>query len=301
MNSDQVNWIAVDWGTTNLRCWAMSAQNDVLASARSDQGMGVIAAGEHDFESALLDLIGSWLKGHRTTPVYACGMVGAKQGWIEAPYDLAPCPPRTSLIQAPTRDKSIDVFIHSGICQSSPADVMRGEETQIAGLLAIDPGYEGLVCLPGTHSKWVTVTEGGIESFRTYITGELWSLLAEHSVLQHTTSSEGWCESAFLDAFQLSLNRPEEILAQCFGLRAEALLNGLGGVESRSRLSGLLLGVEIAGALNGLRSTRQITLIGSHTSASMYRSALETLNISMSHVEVEKVTLAGLAASRAVE
>ncbi|MDE0809982.1 MAG: 2-dehydro-3-deoxygalactonokinase [Alphaproteobacteria bacterium] len=154
MSSDHIQWIAIDWGTSNLRGWAMSDSGRILDQANSEQGMATVNATDEDFESALLDLIQPWLKAGGSIPVIACGMVGARQGWLEVPYDEAPCSPHTSLTKVPTRDPRIDVSIFAGVCQESPADVMRGEETQIAGLLSRSPDFGGLICLPGTHTKW---------------------------------------------------------------------------------------------------------------------------------------------------
>ena len=150
------DWIAIDWGTTNLRAWAMGA-GGVLAEASSDEGMGRLT--RDGFEPALLRLIGPWLSGP-AMPVLACGMVGSRQGWVEAPYRAVPCPPlaRGALVAVPTEDPRIAVQIAPGLKQAKPADVMRGEETQIAGALMLYPGFDGAICLPGTHSKWTQIS-----------------------------------------------------------------------------------------------------------------------------------------------
>lgn len=298
MNTDQIKWIAADWGTSNLRCWAMSETNEVLFRAESNQGMGPITSGDGDFEMALLDLITPWLRSGSSISVAACGMVGAKQGWIEAPYELAPCPPTTGRIKAPTRSTGIEVFIHAGVKQLDPADVMRGEETQIAGLLADTPDFEGLVCLPGTHTKWATVSKGNIQSFQTYMTGELFTLLAEQSVLRLTLAKEGWNESTFRESVTAAAQSPESLLSKCFSLRAEALLNNLNGVEARSRLSGYLIGQELSHALKEAESTKLITLIGSKDLVGIYRVAIEALGFNAEAVSSETAILAGLRKER---
>ena len=120
-----------------------------------------------EFEPALLRLIDPWL-GPGKTPVIACGMVGAKQGWAEAPYRPVPCKPGEATPITPTTlDKRIALHILPGISQDSPADVMRGEETQVAGLLYENPQFDGIACLPGTHTKWVHISAEEIVSFRT--------------------------------------------------------------------------------------------------------------------------------------
>jgi len=298
MNTDQIEWIAADWGTSNLRCWAMSETNEVLFRAESNQGMGPITSGHGDFELALLELIQPWLRSGKRISVAACGMVGAKQGWIEAPYSAAPCSPITERITAPTRSTEIEVFIHAGVKQLDPADVMRGEETQIAGLLVNSPDFEGLVCLPGTHTKWATVSDGHIQRFQTYLTGELFTLLAEQSVLRLTLAPEGWSEPAFLDALLSAVKSPESLLSVCFSLRADALLNELDGVEARSRLSGYLIGQEIANTMKGPAPDR-IALIGSDEIVEIYRVALDALGWKAEIFPSETTVLAGLAKGNA--
>ena len=166
----QPDWIAVDWGTSNLRVWAMGPDG-VLAQAQSDDGMGRLA--RDGFEPALLALIAPWL-GAGVTPVMACGMVGSRQGWCEAPYRAVPCTPMDArmAMRVLVRDPRISVRIAPGLKQASPADVMRGEETQIAGALALG-AQDGVICLPGTHSKWAQVSAQEVVSFQTYMTGEI--------------------------------------------------------------------------------------------------------------------------------
>ena len=176
-------WIAVDWGTSNLRAWAMGAEGP-LAEAVSDDGMGKLQPA--DFEPALLRLISPWLTAPRT-PVLACGMVGARQGWREAPYRAVPCAPvdAAGVLHVPT-DPRLTFHIAPGLSQDRPADVMRGEETQVAGVLALHKGFDGVICHPGTHSKWVHVSAGEVVSFQTFMTGEIFALLSTQSVLRHS-------------------------------------------------------------------------------------------------------------------
>jgi len=213
------DWIAVDWGTSNLRVWAMGSDGRVLAEASSDDGMGKLA--QDGFEPALLQLVEPWLA--KRPPILACGMVGSRQGWCEAPYRAVPCTPvdKSGLITAPTTDPRLSVRIAPGLKQASPADVMRGEETQIAGALHLMPGYDGVFCLPGTHSKWVHVSAGEVVSFQTFMTGEMFALLSEASVLRHGMLGGGWEDAAFDLAVSDALARPEKFGARLFALRAE--------------------------------------------------------------------------------
>ncbi len=300
MSLEDIQWIAVDWGTTNLRCWAMSGSDEVIDTASSDQGMGALAGRADQFEAALLACIDPWLSEGSFLPVHACGMVGARQGWLEVPYESAPCSPVTGLTKVPNTDDRIEVFIHAGICQSAPADVMRGEETQIAGLLRMQPDFEGLVCLPGTHTKWATITDQTLQGFRTCMTGELWALLAQQSVLRLTLDPKGWDEPAFLEAFTATFQRPGDFLSQCFALRAESLLNDLDGAEASSRLSGILIGHELASALKDSEEIKNVALIGSPSSTPLYEKAFSALSIETSLLPSEDVTISGLSAGFAL-
>jgi len=290
------DWIAVDWGTSHLRAWAMSDIGAVRAEASSDDGMGRLQP--EAFEPALLRLIDPWL-GAGITPVLACGMVGSRQGWIEAPYGAAPCPPLTgALTTAPTSDSRISVRIVPGIKQDTPADVMRGEETQIAGFLSENNGFDGVLCLPGTHSKWVHISAGEVVSFRTFMTGELYSLLSTSSVLRHSVDS-GWHDDAFSDALSDAISRPEQVAARLFGIRAEALLTGLAPGAARSRLSGLLLGIELAAA-RPYWLGQQIALIGAPNLTRHYETAMEAQGVPTEARDGAAMTRAGLAAARAL-
>lgn len=291
------DWIAVDWGTSNLRAWAMGPQG-VLAAAGSDDGMGKLAQAE--FEPALLRVIAPW-QGAGITPVIACGMVGARQGWMEAPYRSTPCAPVASgeLMSVPTTDPRLQMMIAPGLCQVKPADVMRGEETQIAGALALLPNFDGVFCLPGTHSKWAHVSAGEVVSFQTFMTGEMFALLSQHSVLRHGMAGEGSDEASFSQGLADAMERPEKISARLFTLRAEGLLNGLPPAAARARLSGLLIGLELAAAKPYWLGQR-IALIGAETLSARYATALAAQGAASETLDATACTLAGLAAARGV-
>ena len=286
------DWIAVDWGTSNLRVWAMGADG-VLAEAQSDDGMGSLS--RDAFEPALLRLIEPWLGGG-VTPVVACGMVGSRQGWFEAPYRAVPCTPldRGALVMVPTTDARISMMIAPGLKQAAPADVMRGEETQIAGALALHPAFDGVVCLPGTHAKWAQISAGEVVSFQTFMTGEMFALLSRQSVLRHGMTGDGWDDAAFDAALSDALSRPEKIAARLFGLRAEGLLGGLSPQAAKSRLSGLLIGIELAAA-RPYWLGQAVTIIGTEALARSYARALTVQGVPAQLLPATACTLAGLA------
>jgi 2-dehydro-3-deoxygalactonokinase len=283
------NWIALDWGTTHLRGWAMSAGNTVLAEAHSDRGMGKLTPSE--FPAAFNALIQGWTPA----PAIACGMVGARQGWIEAAYQKVPCAPLPqTFTKAPTNAASVHII--PGLSQARPADVMRGEETQIAGFLALNPGWDGVLCLPGTHTKWAEVSAGEVVSFQTCMTGDLFAAISGHTVLKHSVVSDGWDEAAFVAALTDTLSRPEALAARLFSLRAEGLLHGLDNANAKSRLSGLLIGAELA-ATRPYWLGRQIGVIGAGPVASAYVTALATQGAPATLADGPRVTLAGLTAA----
>ncbi|WP_300515080.1 2-dehydro-3-deoxygalactonokinase [Aliiroseovarius sp.] len=286
-----VDWIAVDWGTTHLRAWLMGGGEAVCL--RSDKGMGGLAPDE--FEPALLELVADRITG--STPVIACGMVGARQGWVEARYAKVPCkaPGIAEAIRVPTQDGRLDLRILPGVSQDSPADVMRGEETQIAGFLARDPQFDGVLCLPGTHTKWAHVSAEEIVSFQTVMTGELFALLSTGSVLRHSMGA-GWDDEAFADAVGDAMSRPQAIAARLFTLRADSLLHGQTPATARARLSGLLIGLELA-ATKPYWLGQQVALIGAPDLCQTYATALSAQGLAPTLHSGDDLTLAGLTAA----
>ncbi|MEX3017894.1 2-dehydro-3-deoxygalactonokinase [Gymnodinialimonas hymeniacidonis] len=290
-NTKYADWIAVDWGTTHLRAWAMVGDT-AKAEATSADGMGTLDRG--GFEPALLRLIEPWL-GQGKMPIMACGMVGARQGWFEAPYVSVPTKPGClSPVHAPTKDARLNVMIIPGLSQAEHPDVMRGEETQIAGFLAAFPKFDGVLCLPGTHAKWARISAEEVVSFQTCMTGELFQLLAEKSVLRHSIGAAGEDPDAFAEAVSDTISRPEKLAQRLFGLRAENVLNGLATTTARARLSGYLIGAELA-ATKPYWLGQEVAIAGSPSLASAYASALKTQGLQAQTHDAGPLTRAGLA------
>lgn len=292
-DAQNTRWIGVDWGTSNMRAWVMDDRDRVIATLRSDRGMGQLSRDQ--FEPALLALISDHLPAGRVTPVIACGMVGSRQGWAEAKYEAVPCEPPTlsAPVSAPCRDPRISVRIVRGVKQAKPADVMRGEETQIAGFLSVNPKFDGVLCLPGTHTKWARISAGEIVSFQTFMTGELFALIAGQSVLRHSIADHGWDDDAFAEALSDGLSRPETFAARLFTVRADALLSGASAVAARARVSGLLIGMELAAA-RPYWLGQEVAIIGAETLAEAYRSALAQQGIDPQVTDAAAMTLSGL-------
>ena len=285
------DWIAVDWGTSNMRAWAMSASGTVLDEVRSDRGMGSLKPAE--FEQALRDAIAPW--DHKGAPMIACGMVGAKQGWMEAPYAAVPCAATPEGFTKPDAG-DLDVYIIAGLKQADPADVMRGEETQIAGFLSMNKNWDGVICLPGTHTKWAHISADEVVSFQTYMTGDLFAAISGNTVLKHSVSSDDWDNDAFDGGVADAMARPERLAARLFSLRAEGLLNGMQNGTAKARLSGLLIGAELAGA-KPYWLGQQIAVIGAGGLCSLYVRALAAQSAPATQVKGDAITLAGLTAA----
>ncbi len=285
------DWIAVDWGTSNLRVWAMDRSGSALAELASDRGMAQLSP--HEFEPVLDALLSQWDPAPGTM-IVACGMVGARQGWKEAPYRVVPCPPLAGpLMRAGSAGT---VRIVPGLSQDRPADVMRGEETQIAGFLALNPGFDGTLCLPGSHTKWAQVSAGEVVSFQTAMTGELFAVLGAHTVLRHVLGT-GWDDAAFAEAVSDGLSRPEALAQRLFQLRAEMLLHGTGAETLTARASGLLIGAELAHARPywlGL----PVAVIGAPGLSARYAAALEAQGVAPLVARGDACTLSGLKAAR---
>ena len=308
-------WIAVDWGSSNLRAWAVTDEDEVIAQASSACGMLGLAADE--FEDVLRVLINDWLPDDETSPmpVLICGMAGARQGWQEAAYLPLPAKKTPSrdvlaalserLTHVTTRDSRLAVAIVPGLCQQQPTyDVMRGEETQLAGLVADQPDYSGAVCLPGTHAKWAHLANGAITGFSTFMSGELYKLLSQDSVLKHSVAAGDLTDAtqrdAYLEGIDTALAAPERTTAQLFGIRARDLLDtSLPQSDARkavfgARLSGLVLGLELAGATAELSDHTTITLIGDVVLCQRYQVALEHLGYQVTTAANADMILAGL-------
>jgi 2-dehydro-3-deoxygalactonokinase len=236
--------VGVDWGTTSLRVARLGGRGEALEERALPRGILTVPAGE--FPSVLQSACGDWLAGEDWLALVA-GMAGSRQGWVEAPY--CACPAGFAEIAAklvwvvPGR-----VAIVPGLsCERSGVpDVMRGEETQVFGALQLLGRDEARVVLPGTHSKWVHVRQGRIESFATFMTGEVYALLRQHSILARTMPPEdGELDaSAFLRGLDHAANSAN-LLHAAFSTRTLSLFERLTPEAAPSYLSGLMVGEEL--------------------------------------------------------
>ena len=294
VSADRLRWIGVDWGTTRVRAWAMGEGDAPLEAVVADAGMGTLRP--EDFEPTLLGLVAPWL-GHdaAAVPTLVCGMAGARQGWREAPYAEVPGAPLAvgSVVRPPLRDRRLSVAILPGLAQRDPPDVMRGEETQIAGALASGADPDGVLCLPGTHTKWARLEGGRVAAFATAMTGELFAALARHSVLRHSLEDDAWHPPSFARAVRSALDRPEALLASLFAVRAGSLLDTRPPGAGRAMLSGLLIGADLA-ASRPWWQARRPTLVGAGELVGRYAAALAVGGAEVDVLDGEDAVRAGL-------
>jgi 2-dehydro-3-deoxygalactonokinase len=287
-------FVVVDWGTSSFRGWLMS-DGEALAESRGSEGM-LHCAGAGGFAPVLRDHLAR-LGAPEGAPVLICGMAGARQGWVEAPYLKVPTRLDALHEGAIRVDVPGDIRILPGIAQAraEQPDVMRGEETQLLGMTESD--FTGLVCIPGTHSKWVRIEDGQVVAFSTYMTGELFSVIAQHSILLHAidAAASPADSQAFRDGLATALAAPTALTASLFRLRAAQLLGFEQRADGAARLSGLLIGTEIADAQrqHGLR--RSVRLIAAGALGKLYEAALGAQDIDVTVVDAEQASRRGLA------
>ena len=290
------NIVLADWGTSNLRLWAMDAAGHIRAEHRSDRGMGQL---DRDGFGPELDRCLAAMTVPADTPVLICGMAGAAQGWHEAPYLDAPCD-LSAIADGAVRVEhgGRDIRILPGIAQRdrTAPDVMRGEETILYGLTRMGTG-DARVCLPGTHAKWARLSRGHLAGFRTMMTGEMFALLGEASILRHTVGTSGWSDDDFAAAVAEAHAAPAGCLGRLFGLRAGPLLFGDAAPSGSARLSGLLIGAEIATCMAA--DDAPLCLVATGRMADRYAAALTTLGIDFGKADAEDAVRNGLFAMAA--
>ncbi|VVM60784.1 putative 2-dehydro-3-deoxygalactonokinase DgoK1 [Pseudomonas fluorescens] len=290
--------IALDWGTTSLRAYKLAAGGHVLEQRSLSSGIMQLPKTARvinsqrcsdGFELAFDEACGDWLDAQPELPVIACGMVGSAQGWREAAYCDTPANVANlgNSLQTIRSLRGVDVHIVPGVIQRSRLpNVMRGEETQVLGVLqnlAAEAGTDLLIGLPGSHSKWVEVIDGRIVHFDTFMTGEIFAVLSEHSILGRTQQrGASFDGDAFDRGVQTALSADGEIgpLSTVFSARSLGLTGELSANAQPDYLSGLLIGHELTAVANVQRQRRKtvhlpsIILIGNAQLCSRYSRAL---------------------------
>jgi len=266
--------IGLDWGTTSCRAYLVGADGAVLD--RVADGAGILKVENGAFGAALDTMVGRW---DAALPVLLSGMIGSRQGWVEAPYARCPAGADDVVKALTTVDHGRrTISLVPGLSTENDAmpDVMRGEETQIFGALALSGQTDGLFLLPGTHSKWAYATGGRIASFRTFMTGEVFGALKDHTILgrlmNEGSDAEGFARGVREGA---AVGSAGALLNRMFATRTYGLMDKLSGAALSDYLSGLLIGAEIAEATR--RSKGAVTIIASPALAQRYTDALGLL------------------------
>lgn len=290
--------LAVDWGTTALRGALLAADGTALAQQASARGLLSITEG--GWAAAFEAEFGPWRRAHPHLPCLMAGMVGSRQGWVEAPY--CPCPAGIADLARqllPLRPSLAGpggpVFIVPGLSMdtSGVPDVMRGEETQAIGALRALGLVDATLVLPGTHSKWLNVEAGQLKHFSTHMTGECYALIRQHSILARSlpASDQDWVPEAFDEGVRQA-QQAGGLLHHLFSVRSLGLFNRLAPAAGASRLSGLLIGEELRA--QGLVAGQPVTVVGSAVLTSRYQRALGTLDMPVRTVGADAAWL-GLA------
>ena len=280
-------YVAVDWGTTNRRAYLIDS-----AGKRTDEfedAMGVLSVLDGGFPEAVAEI----RRRLGDKPLLLAGMIGSNRGWKEAPY--VPCPTgieeiASALVWVGEREAIVPGVSYIG---DGRADVMRGEEVQLLGGAAAGlVDQDGLACHPGTHNKWALLRHGRIHNFRTVMTGELFSLLKEHSILADLLQAEVETNDAFREAARHAIEN-ETLPADLFAVRARVLLGQARKEDAASWTSGLLIGADVRIGLT-TPTGAQITVVGRPELTRLYAAAIEQANRPLIEVDGEQCFLAGI-------
>ncbi|MGH6875177.1 MAG: 2-dehydro-3-deoxygalactonokinase [Aestuariivirgaceae bacterium] len=281
--------IAIDWGTTRFRAYLVGKAGNILATVTSDEGISSVVS---DFGHVLAARCGEWLEAFPKLPVLMAGMIGSRNGWKEVPY--VACPASAGEVKAGIQEVSIAPRRVAGIVpgliwhDEGVADVIRGEETLIVGT-----GIEsGVAVLPGTHSKWARIAKGYVTEFQTYMTGEFYGLLRDHSVLRLLARQEE--KSSGFARGLIATTRAGGLLHQAFEARTSVLDGTMDGAEVAPFLSGLLIGHEVRSALGSAGRLQKVTLVAENALARNYAEALQRENVEAAIVSPQECFAAGM-------
>ena len=291
--------VAIDWGTSSLRGARFDRQGQRLDERHFARGILTVPAGE--FPAVFEAYFGDWMQDEQALCLLS-GMVGSRQGWQEAPY--CPCPAGFAelgqhlLWLQPGRQAivpGLSVQHHDGL-PFAQHDVMRGEEIQIFGALALTSVQDATVILPGTHSKWAQVQQGRVMQFRSFMTGEVYALLSQHSILSRTLPADApWHENTFRQAVLLAQRTPS-VLSSIFATRTLALFDALPTEQLPSFLSGLLIGEELR-AMQA-HEAHTLLLVGNAALTLRYQCALQALGLNAPSLGDEATWAGHLALTR---
>ncbi len=279
-------FIAVDWGTTNRRAYVVDADGGCSSEFEDDQGILSVPAG--GFEAAVADIRGRM--GDK--PLLLAGMVGSNRGWIEVPYAHCPAGVGDLARQLKWSPDGSAALVPGVAYLDERADVMRGEEVQILGAAAAgEIPSDCLVCHPGTHNKWIQLRGGRIQAFQTVMTGELFNLLRDKSILSDLLRADVEPTEPFREGVRRGL-AGAALTAELFETRARVLLGRAGIEDSGSFVSGLLIGEDVRVGLQQ-KSELPVVVMGRPELTELYAAALTEASVEVSLMDGEQAFLAG--------
>lgn len=278
--SDAAPWCAVDLAPGQARVWLLRGEA-VLARAALDTVPDAPDSGD---VAALLARLG--------TPAADAPAVIAGLAEGAAPVPVPAKPGQIVPVRIGPRTHALP-----GLRQSSPPALMRGEELRIAGFLALNPGWDGVICLPGPLTHWVQVSAEEVVSFQSFLTGAMAEALATAPLLRAVLAGTDWDGDAFAEALDTAMSRPERLAAGLAGVHAEVALGGMSGGAARARLFGALIGAELAAA-RPYWLGQQVALIGPDIPARPYAEALARQGVPVTRTDADRMTMAGFNAAR---
>lgn len=289
------------WGTTNLRLFLV--EDGRLLEVR--EGPGASQLEEDEFERTLADLTQDWRAQPLSRDILLGGMVGSTIGWSEAPYIACPLdivqPPQTTTINCGLGPVHIVCGLSTTNMFGEP-DVMRGEEVELLGLAEFFPEIrqgQHIICIPGTHAKWVLVKDGAVENFVTSVAGELFAGLISNGILvPQAQKSEGGNTDAFKRGIEHAISERGSLLHLLFSVRARQVISkqGDGPRDALDRLSGLIIGSDVATLLHRPEfsgSQNSVFVIGNGQVTDRYAYAIEAHGLSTTPVRSQDLSIAG--------
>ncbi|WGL18380.1 2-dehydro-3-deoxygalactonokinase [Microbulbifer bruguierae] len=286
--------IVVDWGTTNIRAHLVDSDGGIAGSRNAPRGVHNC---DGNFSDVLREYCGDWQIRWPGIPVYLCGMIGSRTGWVEAPYVGSPARPEAlyrGLVPVPGEN---NVFVVPGVRCITPAgspDVMRGEESQVLGVIAQGNIQNALVILPGTHSKWVRVRDGRIYDFATFFTGEMYALLHSHSSIGAVLKQEGHNRASFQRGLTESIGLGG-LLNQVFTARSRTLCEDVTGQSMSAYLSGILIGSEFIHGQQLFAAEGEILLVGDKQLVTLYQQAAAHFGLEQRALDAAYAVVHGVA------
>ena len=281
--------IGIDWGTSSLRAFLMASDGAILDHRQ--EAAGILSVKNGAFEPVFERMIGGWT-ANGSVPIIASGMITSRSGWLETPYQVTPCGPAEladAIVSHKTSTgKTVNFITGIRTENNGVPDIMRGEETQIIGVAA---KIGGKFVIPGTHSKWIEVRNGRIEAFSTYMTGELFAALKNHTILGAFIGHDCQSEDGFRLGVEAGLTGQPSLLHRLFHVRTLPLFEKIQREQTGDYLSGLLIGAEIAAVRSDIGDHCRVTCIANEDLGRRYGIALDMAGIPSDQAPGESAAL----------